>query len=750
MWYGLHTSSEADPDFVSSATELLKTTSRNLFVTTGSVYLAWHLIATVAWPDKLGWSVWLIALVVSLTSAAFLWLLPRSVLAAQAVWQMGLAGAITLAIYVFRQPQIAFLYSLLPLMAVVTLDWPASLLAEVLVIVLVWWLSSGAAPQLLPAAYCLTVGVGGFLTGLIGWVAVRALLTVTRWSLYSYEKAREKMEEAREQRMELQQIQEDLVQANRELTRLSDRLKAMHQVAEEARRAKEEFVANVSHELRTPLNMIIGFSETIVQAPETYGEKIPPAVLADLAVIHRNAEHLTGLVDDVLDLSQVEAGQMTLTREHAQFHEIVETAASAIRPLFESKNLYLHTEVSEDVPPIFCDCTRIREVLLNLLSNAARFTEHGGVDVRAWQEGNDIVVAVADTGRGIAARDMSKLFEPFQQVDGSIRRRYGGTGLGLAISKRFIELHGGRIWVESEEGVGTTFFFQLPVAPLMPLSGDAWQRLHTGWEYWQRTRPSMAPKIEVHPRFVVFEDGDSLQQLLTRYLDRAEIVPVASLEEAFEELSRVPAQALLVNGASVSKALEHIHFSVGLPTGTPVIVCSILGMREASAALGASDCLIKPVSREALLEALDQLELAGRTVLIVDDEPDALHLFGRMLASSGRGYCVLLARDGQEAMDVLREYHPDVILLDLIMPNMDGFQFLERKNQGPTEFHDIPVVVISACDLAGQPIVSSALAVTQGGGLSVRQVLRSIEFVTRDLSVTGRVGAPMPQETLPD
>jgi CheY-like chemotaxis protein len=253
----------------------------------------------------------------------------------------------------------------------------------------------------------------------------------------------------------------------------------------------------------------------------------------------------------------------------------------------------------------------------------------------------------------------------------------------------------------------------------------------------------------IHPRFVVLEGGESLQRLLTRYVDGVEVVPVSSLEQALEELSRIPSQALLINDASVSDALERLNSAVTLPSGTPAFICSVPGVQEASAALGASDCLVRPVSRETLLGALDRLQLGEGTILIVDDEPDALHLFGRMLASSGRGYRVLLARDGREAMNVLHECRPDVILLDLIMPNMDGFQLLEARSQDPA-LRDIPVLVISAQDPAGQPIVSSALAVTQGSGLSVRQLLTSIEALSRTLSVVSQAGDPASTEASPD
>lgn len=565
---------------------------------------------------------------------------------------------------------------------------------------------------------------------------------VAQWSWHYFQQAQRFLEEARDRQVELKQALDELARANQQLTRLNIQAQRLRQVAEDARLAKEQFVANVSHELRTPLNMIIGFSEMIVQSPETYGGKIPPALLADLTIIYRNAQHLAALVDDVLDLSQIEADQMALSREYVSFREIVEAATIAVRPLFESKGLYLIAEIPDDLPPVFCDRTRIREVLLNLLSNAGRFTERGGVQIRCWQQGNDLMVAVADTGSGIAAKDLSKLFQPFQQVDASIRRRYGGTGLGLFISRRFIELHGGKIWVESEEGKGTTFFFRIPFTPSAPVGSDFARWLHPHWEYVERTRPSTAPKAVVRPRFVVLEAGNVLQRLLTRYLDGAEIVSVTSLEEALRELSTNPSQALLINDISVSGALQRLE-RAALPYDTLVMICSVPGTCESAGALGVSEYLVKPISRDALLSALDRLKINGKTILIVDDEPDALRLFRRMLTSAKRDYRVLRARDGREALKLLREQRPDVMVIDLVMPNMDGFQLLEIKGQDPT-LRDIPTIVVSARDPAGQPIVSNALAVVCRNGLSAHRLLTCIKMLSETLSAIGPSGGPAP------
>lgn len=569
---------------------------------------------------------------------------------------------------------------------------------------------------------------------------------VAKWAWEYFQKAQLLLQEARDRRMELEQAIDDLAEANQQLTRLNLLAQGLRQEAEDARTAKAQFVANVSHELRTPLNMITGFSEMILQSPETYAGRLPPALLADLSVIERNAQHLGDLINDVLDLSQIEADQMALTKEYVEFSEIVEIATMSVRPLYTTKGLYLDMDIQEKMPPIYCDRTRIREVILNLLSNAGRFTETGGVTLKVWVEKNDLLVSVKDTGRGIAVGDISKLFQPFQQVDGSIRRRYGGTGLGLNISKRFIELHGGRIWVESVSGSGTTFTFRIPVKPLVPPKGDFSRWLTPEWEYLQRTRPLSQVQEKIQPHFIVLDKGNVLQSLIMRYMSEIEVRSVETLTEALNALTKIPAQALLINTVSISRTLEELR-SMDLPAGTPVMLFSIPTNIDASTELGVEERLVKPVARDTLLTTFERLGVVSGTVLIVDDEPDALQLFGRMLASSEREYHVLLARDGQEALSILNDTKPDIILLDLVMPNMDGFEFLEKQVSHP-EWSQIPVVVASALDPAGQPILSPAVAVTLKGGISTRQLLLQIQAISRILSAVGQV-ADLKLEEMP-
>jgi len=595
--------------------------------------------------------------------------------------------------------------------------------------------------------------VGLWATAGLVWLALRPLQTVGEWAWAAHGRSQELLSDAQDTQLRLNQMLEELSSANVRLTRLNRLADGLRTEAEEARRTKEQFVANVSHELRTPLNMIIGFSEMILNAPGAYsaaspGGRLPPALLADLAVILRNAQHLSGLIDDVLDLSQIEAGQMALVREPVALPEVIAEALTAVRPLFESKGLALRADLAEGLPEISGDRTRIREVLLNLLSNAGRFTEQGGVTVAARRRDGELLVSVADTGPGITAEDQSRLFQPFQQLDNSLRRRFGGTGLGLSISKRFVEMHGGRLWVESAPGAGATFCFTLPIVAPAPMAAAAGRWLTPSWEYLERTHPSFVPAPPARTEIVVCESGGSLAHLLGRYLPDARVTATADLAAALGQAVSLRAQAVVVNTASAAEMLAQLESAAALPAGIPVMVCSVPGASDAAGSLGVADYLVKPVAREALLATLDRLGLAGKKLLVADDDEDALRLFYRMLNSAGRGYQVLTAPDGRQAWAMLRDERPDALLTDLIMPEMDGFELLAAKNADPA-LAGIPAVVLSARDPLGQPIVSKAFAVVGQGGLSLGQLLAGIRALSKVSVPVPRANDATPPTTPP-
>jgi signal transduction histidine kinase/CheY-like chemotaxis protein len=592
--------------------------------------------------------------------------------------------------------------------------------------------------NLIPATYSTILVLGGAIAGVLGWAVTRELLTVAQWAVGGYEHARRETQAVRAQRLELSQVQGDLVQANRELARLSNRLRALNRLAEDSRRAKEEFVANVSHELRTPLNMIIGFSEMIMRVPQVYGGRLPQALLADIAAIRRNSQHLAKLVDDVLDLSQLDAGQMTLSRERLQVIDIITEAVESVGALFASKGLYLRVEADSELPAVSCDRTRVRQVLINLLSNAGRFTEQGGVTIRAGCPDGSLLVSVADTGPGIAPESQERLFRPFEQLDSSIRRRHGGSGLGLAISKRFVELHGGSMWLESQVGVGTTIMFSLPLeepwhaAEAMGDDAVRWFNPYEEIGYRLRTRRSKAPRPEAVPRLMLVEQGDSLSRVLSRYLPEYELASTPDLAWAVRELQRSPAQAVIINSAPPYD--QTVTSACGsLPHATPALICWVPGEDEAADQLGVVQYLTKPVTSGALLAALDDLQPQVRTVLLVDDNQEVLRLFVRMLSSPDRGYHILQAQDGERALVLMRERHPDVVLLDLVMPSIDGFQVLEEKARDP-DIRDIPVVVVSSRDPGSDQVAGDTLTVMYGGGFPAGGLAACVRAISEGLS----------------
>lgn len=599
---------------------------------------------------------------------------------------------------------------------------------------------------------------GMWLALALVWLARFPLTTNFHWMWANTERSYRLLDEAAEQRLQLRQALDDLADANLQLTRLNRLAQGLRLAAEEARRAKEQFVANVSHELRTPLNMIIGFSEMILRSPQVYGE-LPALLRADLAVILRNSQHLSKLVDDVLDLSQVETGRMALSKERVALAGLVEAAASAVRPLYEGKGLFLQTFVESGIPDVLCDPTRIREVILNLLSNAGRFTERGGVSLRAYRQEDRAVISVSDTGPGVAAGDAGRVFEPFEQLDLSIRRRHGGSGLGLSISKSFVELHGGEMWLVSPApdaaqsdgtGPGTAFFFTLPLKPLTHVDEGVLRWLNPDWPLLQRTRrPVIAPPV-VRPRFVVAEQGHGLTRLLRRYLQEVEVAQVPDLPAAALAVAREPAQAILLNAVSVGATLQRLTANGNLPPGTPVFICSTPLASDDPGHQGVSEYLVKPVSQDQLLESMSRLMGPAdgkKTVLIVEDEPDARQLFWRVLGATGAGYRVLPAGNGQQALDLLHEEAVEAILLDLGLPEVDGFAFLAARHADEA-LRKIPVVIASARDPAGQPIVANALAVTLQGGLSLPQLLGCIERLSQLLSPVAMPADPGRSETL--
>lgn len=561
---------------------------------------------------------------------------------------------------------------------------------------------------------------------ILAWWATKPIQLALEWSWSHYLRAEQEADQARQKQAELAKVVKSLNVAQDHLEQLNYQLEIARRVAEEARQAKALFAATVSHELRTPLNLIIGFSEMMVRNADNYAEQtLPPRQQRDVDTIYRNACQLSSLIDDILDLSQIDAARLSLFRERVTFADVAAEASAAVEPLFLRKGLSLLLDVATNLPVVFVDRTRIRQVMTNLLSNAARFTDAGRIAVRACVQDHDIVVSVSDTGRGISSDGLSRVFEEFHQADRSPDRLSGGSGLGLTISKRLVELHGGSMWVESQPGFGSTFYFTLPmgndiISVLPQLERQRWA---------QAANPTKR-----HRQSIMVSDQDTeLAHLLRRYFDGYEVVVGHGVAEETGERDDISLRALVLSSASeTEKWTEALRISRQQP-GLPVIVCPLPKSRALPTELGVFDYLVQPITHERLKSVLGRGGGPPRDILIVDDDPDMVDLLERMVQSIVRRAVVRCAYTGTDGLEAARQRRPDLILLDLTMPGLDGHGVLQAlRNDDKTR--DVRVVLVTARDIRGEPITVPTFALTRQPGLTVAELMRllrsSIDVLT--------------------
>ncbi|MCI0474795.1 MAG: ATP-binding protein, partial [Anaerolineales bacterium] len=514
------------------------------------------------------------------------------------------------------------------------------------------------------------------MTGCAAWIGSRQMHLALDWMRNSYTRANTLLGQLRNERASLASTLKMLEDAYVRIEKMNYALIEAQSAAEAARRAKAEFAANVSHELRTPINVIIGFSETMANAPETYaGATWSPELSADIEQVYQSSRHLAALIDDVLDLSALDARKLGLTVTATDVRAVLDDAVSVVNNLYRAKNLELKIDVAPDLPNVQIDAVRIRQVLINLLTNASRFTRAGGVTLSACQINEAIRVAVADTGIGIAPKNVSKVFEDFGQVDGSTTRQHGGTGLGVPLSKRLVELHGGQMWLESRVGVGSTFYFTLPIAP--PTFRV------------ERVGSYPDPGARYRKALMVVESDPLLLRHLRRQLSGYDLIEVKQRAELTILAQQHQPIALLVDSG------ERAEWQADAPRDLPIVFIALPGGLQSAQALGIANFLLKPVSREEFLGAIAALARPLREVLVVDDDPQLVDLFSRMLQSAGEAYRPIRAFGGKDALARLRNQSVDLILLDLMMPEVDGLAVLRAIKEDPA-LAPIPVIVISA------------------------------------------------------
>ncbi len=580
----------------------------------------------------------------------------------------------------------------------------------------VFGLTPGSAALWLPIITTLMVAIAS-------WLSARNLYTALDWVWSGYEQAHANEQLARQQQGELRQALKALDEASYRLERANYMLTVARDQAEEARRLKQQFAQTISHELRTPLNLIVGFTELLAGNPEYYGGKLPAAYVRDLSIVHRNACHLQSLVNDVLDLARIEAAQMALQPEETDPGLLLQEAANTVRGQVEVHGLALHTVIEPGLPRIWLDPNRIRQVLINLLSNALRFTEQGSITAGVERQRDELVFSVADTGAGIAPEYIAVIFEEFRQVDGTTRRRHGGTGLGLAISRRFVELHGGHIWVKSQVGQGSTFFFSLPLQQLHPIVSP------TGpapVSHSATTTPCEVPVL------VAVTRSPAAASLLSRYTHGLHTVIVPDLEQGRRTASQLAPQAILIDQSSAPMSLGELQ-RLGKEwslSQTPFIACPLPGEESLRQQLAVDAYLIKPISKASLWDTLRRFGENIDRVLIIDDDVDFAKLVSRMLTGNAvRRYQVVSASTGREGIALVQHRRPDLILLDMVLPDMNGAQVLASIRALP-EGRQVPVVIVSAQDeLSSSNASPGATIISRASGLSPVEIVRLVETV---------------------
>ncbi|MEN8172242.1 MAG: GAF domain-containing protein, partial [Chloroflexota bacterium] len=497
-----------------------------------------------------------------------------------------------------------------------------------------------------------------------------------------------------------------------------------HQQAEEATQAKSTFLANMSHELRTPLNAIIGFSRIVKRKGK---EILPEKQVENLDKVLVSADHLLGLINTVLDISKIEAGRMDVHLSNFALEPLVKLVVSTSQSLVRQDTVRLETQISEDLPRIYSDQEKIKQILINLISNAAKFTHQGQIIVSVEQVDQNFEIKVTDTGTGIATDALDQIFVEFQQADSSTTREYGGTGLGLSISRSLARLMDGDLLVSSEVGKGSVFTLTLPLR-----SGES--ASPPGIESTADQTTPMAG--EDAQTILVIDDNLDAINLMTQNLGEAgyQVITATSGDEGIAKAKKYQPFVITLDIMMPKKDGWQVMHDLKAHPATrdiPVVMVTIVDKKKLGLYLGAADYLVKPLRENQVLESLARLsetknKVGPKSLLVVDDDPDVIDMIEQIFEEGD--YHISTAVDGEHALKRISQHRPDVILLDLMMPKMDGFEVIETLS-GDKRWSDIPIIVLTAKLLSKseqETLCRSAAAIIQKQGVSDEQLLTEI------------------------
>ena len=681
--------------------ELLQSISHKVMGTTIAAYLIWHMVATLGWPQFFSPSLFLITLIMVVTTGLAWKSLENYYLLAQIIWFLGLTVALVLSYYFYQSPDILFLFAFFPLMSEVMLGMiPTTVIAGIIIILAFTWNINPLLPYL-PSSYQLAMVIVNLVTMVLGWGILDNLISSIDAASYHYKEALLRLNEAREHRAEISVLLSEVNKANYQLDRLNSMLSYARAKADEAREERDRFAMAVSHELRSPLNFIIGFSDLMVNSPETYAVPAtwPTGLYDDIKEIYKSSTHLMSLINDILDMGKIDAQQMLIFKEKIDIEVIFEDVREMVHTSVENKGLKLLIEIEPDLPPVFADRTRIRQVLLNLVTNAMRFTKKGSITISAKKKTAELLeVMVSDTGTGISQDDLPKVFSEFRQVGNENWRRTEGTGLGLAIGRRFIQLHGGEMDVESEIGKGSKFFFTIPFHQ----STDDLEVLTDGST--RSISPAISVGNEEDPLLLILAADVFSARVFAELLEGYKVTLLTEPSQLYQlTATTYPSAVILDDGMMNEDKVK--EFLAAPPYDVPVIVLTIPVSLQNRNSLpeGVNDYLVKPVSRQVLIQVVTRLNIKVNTILVVDDDPSMARFVTQSFKSDESGIQIaedlkiLVALDGQEALNYLRAIPVGVVLLDLDLADMNGLTLLNQM-QNDSEMRNIPVVIVSASD----------------------------------------------------